>query len=107
MRKLPKSVTIFGRRIPIKNIPSKKIIELYPEFTQSPLGLWDSSKRIIIINSDFPIEDQRYTLFHELGHCVKTFVGLDLILDPSLQEVIVQSFGTLIEDILNQSHVLK
>jgi Zn-dependent peptidase ImmA (M78 family) len=107
MKKLPKSVLIFGRKIPIKNIPGKKIIELYPEFTQPPLGLWDSSKREIIINSDFPIEDQKYTLKHEMAHSSFTFTGIDLIIDPALQEIIVQTVATLIEDILNQAQTLK
>ena len=107
MKKLPKSVTIFGRKIPVKNISSKNILKLYPDFNQAPQGLWDSGNRVIIINSDFPIADQKYTLYHEISHCVNTFVGLDLILDPSLQEIIVQSFATAIEDILKDSTNLK
>jgi hypothetical protein len=36
-----------------------------------------------------------------------TFIGLDLIIDPSLQEVLVQSMATLMEDVLNQARSLK
>ena len=107
MKNLPKSVKVFGRDIPIHNLSSDKIKELYPEFQQAPLGLWDSSRRIIIINKDFPVCDQHYTLFHEMGHSVMTFVGLDLIIDPALQEIIVQSMATLMEDVLKQARSLK
>ncbi len=86
MKKLPKSVTVFGREIPIHNLSSDKIKELYP---------------------DFPLIDQAYTLKHEIGHSMMTFIGLDLIIDPSLQEVLVQSMATLMEDVLNQARSLK
>jgi hypothetical protein len=36
-----------------------------------------------------------------------TFVGLDLIIDPSVQEIIVQSMATLIEDLIKQARILK
>lgn len=107
MKKLPKKVTVFGREIPIHNLASDKIKELYPDYQQAPLGLWDSSRRVIIINKDFPLLDQHYTLFHEMGHAMMTFNGLDLIIDPALQEVLVQSMATLIEDVLAQSRSLK
>lgn len=107
MKKLPKHVIIFGRKIPVKNIPSESILQLYPEFTSAPQGLWDAGKREIVINSDFHIKDQRYTLFHEMSHCIMTFVGLDLIIHPEIMEIIVQSSATLTEDILNQSQILK
>jgi len=107
MKKLPKNVTIFGRKIPVYSLSSEEIKKLYPEFNQAPQGLWDSCHRKIVINSDFPLLDQKYTLNHEMAHSVMTFVGLDLIIDPSLQEVIVQTMATLIEDALNQSQLLK
>lgn len=107
MRKLPKSVSIFGRKIPIRNIPGKKIIELYPEFTHPPQGLWDAGKREIIINSDLHLIDQKYTLYHEISHCINTFNGIELIISPDIIEILVQSNATLIEDILAQAKILK
>jgi Zn-dependent peptidase ImmA (M78 family) len=107
MKKIPNSVTIFGRKIPVKNISSKDILKLYPEFTHAPQGLWDSCNRFIVINKDFPLLDQTYTLNHEIAHCVMTFVGLDLVIDQNIQEIIVQSMATLIEDVLNQQKIFK
>ncbi len=107
MKKIPKSVTIFGRKIPIKNIPGKKILELYPEFTHPPQGLWDAGERIIVINSDLHILDQKYTLFHEISHVVNTFNGIELVISPEIIEILVQSNATLIEDVLAQAHLLK
>ena len=107
MKKLPKNVSVLGRKIPVLNLTSQKILSLYQEFNQAPQGLWDSCKRVIVINSDFPIEDQFYTLKHELAHVVMTFTGLDLIIHPDIQEVIVQSMATLMEDMLAQSRLIK
>jgi len=107
MKKLPKSVTIYGRKIPIINIPSEEILKLYPDFNQAPHGLWDSGKRVIVINSDLELLDQRYVLFHEMSHAVNTFNGVELIIGPELQEILVQSNATLIEDVLSQAHIFK
>lgn len=107
MKKLPKSVTVFGRKIPVILLTSEEIKNQYPDFNQAPLGLWDSCYRKIVINKDFPIEDQKYTLKHEMAHSSFTFTGIDLIIDPVLQEIIVQTVATLMEDALNQSSSLK
>jgi Zn-dependent peptidase ImmA (M78 family) len=106
MKRLPKSVTILGRKIPIKIVSSKKMLELYPMYQHAPQGLWDSGYRVIYINADYPLIDQRYTLLHELSHSVMTCVGLDLIIDANIQEIIVQSMATMLEDILCQHKTL-
>lgn len=107
MRKLPRIVTVFGRKLPIIQLSSEEIKKAYPDFQQAPQGLWDSCNRKIVINKDFPIEDQFYTLFHELAHASFTFSGVDLVIQPELQEVIVQTVATLTEDVLAQSKALK
>lgn len=107
MKKLPKSVMIFGRKIPVLTLSSEEIKKLYPDFTHAPQGLWDSCQRTIVINNEFPVQDQGYTLKHEIAHCVMTFVGLDLIIDPNVQEIIVQTMATLLEDVLKQANILK
>ena len=107
MKKLPKSITILGRTIPIKSLPSDKIKQLYPQFEHAPQGLWDSAERVIVINNQFPIKDQFYTLLHELHHSAFTVVGLDLIINPDLQEILVQTCASVAEDILNQAKGLK
>lgn len=104
---MPKSVVVFGRTIPVKYLSSKDIIKLYPNPNGAPSGLWDSTTRTIYINSDLPRPEQKYTLYHELGHACNTFTGMELILAPEIQEIMVQSYATLIEDILKQSAKLK
>lgn len=102
---MPKYVFIFGRKIPIKYLSPAEMLKLYPNpHNSAPAGLWDSPSRTIYLNSDYPRKDQTYTLFHEMGHAVKSFVGLDQLLQPELQEIIVQTFATLIEDVLKQAH---
>lgn len=107
MKKLPKSVTVFGRKIPVHTLSSEEIKRLYPDFTNAPQGLWDAGSREIIINSDFHLKDQRYTLLHEISHAVNTFNGIDLIIHPDIIEILVQSNATLLEDVLEQAQILK
>lgn len=106
MKRIPKSIVIFGRKIPIKTLSSKDIIKLYPDYQHAPQGLWDSCNEWIVINKDFNLKSQHYTLAHEIAHSVNTFNGVDLIIDPSIQEILAQSTATLIQDILKQADKL-
>ncbi len=107
MKKIPKSITILGRTIPIKCLSGDKIKQLYPQLEQATQGLWDSAERVIILNNQYPIKEQFYTLLHEVFHSSFTTVGLDLIINPDLQEILVQTCASVAEDLLNQSRALK
>jgi len=100
---MPKHVTIFGRKIPIKLCSKEQLDMIFKDAA----GIWDPVTRTIYIDSSAPKKTQLYWLYHEMGHATKTFVGLDQILAPELQEIIVQSFATLIEDIVNQKGSFK
>jgi hypothetical protein len=100
---MPKYVTIFGRKIPIKLCTKEQLDLIYKDAA----GIWDPTTRTIYIDKNAPKKTQLYWLYHEMGHATKTFVGLDQILPSELQEVIVQSFATLIEDVLSQKGIFK
>lgn len=101
--KLPTDVEIMGRKIPVRYISKPEMEKIYP----NAIGVWESTLRTIFILKDTTDEEKLYTLYHEMGHALKSFVGLDQVIAHELQEVIVQSYATLIEDILNQSQKLK
>jgi Zn-dependent peptidase ImmA (M78 family) len=103
MKKLPRKITVMGRDIPIKYVSKKKVGAMI----QNAEGIWDSYERCIYINKEAPRNIQLYYIYHEIGHAMKNFVGLDQVIQAEFQEVIVQSYATLIEDILKQSHKLK
>jgi hypothetical protein len=100
---MPKYVTIFGRKIPVKLASREELDSLFKDAA----GIWDPTTRIIYIDKSAPKETQLYWLYHEMGHATKTFVGLDQILPPELQEIICQSYATLIEDVLKQKAIFK
>lgn len=100
---MPKTIDIYGRKIPIKYI-SKTELEKYIAGAE---GIWDTYTQAIYINKEAPRNIQLYYIYHEIGHAIKTFVGLDQILPPELQEIIVQSFATGIQDIIRQKHKFK
>jgi hypothetical protein len=100
---MPKFVTIYGRKIPIKICTKEQLDVIF----QDAAGIWDPTQRVIYIDGNAPKRTQLYWLYHEMGHACKTFTGLDQILPPELQEVIVQSFATLIEDVIAQKSIFK
>lgn len=100
---MPKYVVIFGRTIPIKYISKEQL----DKHIVSAEGIWDSYTRSIYINKAAPKNVQLYYIYHEMGHAAKTFTGLDQILSAELQEVIVQTFATLIEDVIKQKNIFR
>jgi Zn-dependent peptidase ImmA (M78 family) len=105
---MPKSVTLFGRKIPVKIVDAETMAKIWAEAGGSgvPFGLWDCINRVIYLLKSLPRREKLYTLYHEMGHACLTFTGLDLILDGNIQELLVQSYATLIEDILKMRKTL-
>jgi len=100
---MPKYVTIFGRKILVKLATREQLDMLFKDAA----GIWDPTTRIIYIDKTAPKQAQLYWLYHEMGHAAKTFVGLDQVLPAELQEIICQSYATLIEDVLKQRAIFK
>lgn len=92
-----------GRTIPIKLISKDELNNMIV----GAEGIWDTYTRTIYINKEAPLVIQKYYIYHEMGHAMKTFTGLDQVIMAELQEVIVQSYATLIEDVLKQARILK
>lgn len=97
--KMPQDVEVLGRVLPIKYITKTELNELI----LNAEGVWDTYTRCIYINKEAPEKVQLYYIYHEIGHALKTIVGLDQVIAPELQEIIVQSYASLIEDILKQA----
>jgi Zn-dependent peptidase ImmA (M78 family) len=92
---MPTFVTVYGRKIPIKYITREKLDTFIPNAE----GIWDSYTRTIYICKTAPLKIQMYYIYHEVGHAVMNFTGLDQILPPEIQEVICQSYATVMEDL--------
>lgn len=93
---MPKYVTILGRKIPIKLATREQLDRIIPNAE----GIWDGYNQIIYIYKAAPKHIQKYCLYHEIGHALLTFTGIDQTINPELQEIIVQSYATLIDDIV-------
>lgn len=98
---MTKSVVVMGRKIPIKIISQDEMNKFIPH----AIGMWDSGTRTIYLVKESKAE-MLCTLAHEIGHALFTMVGIDQCLAPEMQEIIVQSYATLIEDILKKRTVL-
>jgi Zn-dependent peptidase ImmA (M78 family) len=100
---MPTFVMVYGRKIPIRYINKDQL----NEHINGAEGLWDTYTRQIYINKEAPKCVQYYYIYHEMGHAVLTYTGLDQILSAELQEVIVQSFATMFEDVVKQKNKFK
>lgn len=98
---MPTFVIVYGRKIPVKYVTKKKLDEMII----GAEGIWDSYERTIYICKSAPKNIQMYYIYHEIGHAVMNFTGLDQIIPPEIQEVVCQSYATAMEDL--SSHKVK
>jgi Zn-dependent peptidase ImmA (M78 family) len=103
MKKLPKSVEVYGRTIPIKYISKEELNGMI----QNAEGIWDSYDRCIYINKEAPRNIQLYYIYHEITHAKHNFTGIDQMLPPEFVEILCQCNATLIEDVVKQAGKLK
>lgn len=101
--KMPTELEVMGRVIPLRYVQKEDLDKMI----SNAEGIWDTYTRTIYLNHEAPVEVKFYYTFHEAGHAVMTFTGLDQVMAPEIQEIVVQSFATLIEDILKQSSKFK
>lgn len=88
--KIPKSITVLGRKITIHLVDSEKLRELTG---MGAVGACDYSGKKIYILKDMSREDQILTLFHETAHAIQSVVGLNQITTPDLIEIWCESMA--------------
>lgn len=95
---MPHSITILGRKVPIKYISQEDLDKLIP----GAAGVWSAYDRVIFVHKYAPKKIQRYIILHESVHVVFDITGLDQVIPAKLQEICCQSIASLIENILDQ-----
>jgi Zn-dependent peptidase ImmA (M78 family) len=103
VKKLPASITILGRKIPIHYVPSDKMAKDWGDAG----GVWDVINRCIYIDAGVPRKTQIYWIYHELTHGLHTLTGIDQKLPEEFVEILCQCNATLIEDIIAQAGKFK
>lgn len=88
--KIPKKVTIFGKKFKVK------IVDTH-EFA----GLMDSEKATIYLSIHQSDQQLIATFFHEAYHAMHWRIGLNQALSRDMLEVLAESQATLLMEILD------
>ena len=92
--KIPKTITVYGKKYKIKRMKNMK-----DEKGNDLLGLHESDKALISIDSELKGEQLIKVFMHELGHAVQDRVGVDQCeISSDLQEIIVESMATFLSE---------
>jgi Zn-dependent peptidase ImmA (M78 family) len=92
-----KSVTILGRKIPIKYYTQEKM----DSFIHGAIGIFDMDAQSIYLQKDLPKRLMKQTLLHEIGHVIFNMTCVDNVIPREIQEIIVQTYSVVIEDIID------
>jgi len=91
MKRLPKTLNVYGQKIPVK--PVKGLSE------QGVAGVFRYIENDILIDSKLNIKDKEETLLHELGHALINRISLNQVLGQEVEEIIVDNFAkTILEN---------
>lgn len=91
--KIPKQITILGRKIKVKEIPVQKLHEMYP----NALGMCDSYNDLIYIAKELPAKAKVRVFRHECVHAFLDIVGIDQVLNENENEIYAQCISAFIE----------
>ena len=90
-----KSIKVMGKVVKIKYV-DRSVLD---KMITNAEGIWDSYTETIFIYKKAPKAIQEYYIYHEAGHALLTYTGLDQVINPDMQEVLVQSYATFIRSL--------
>lgn len=85
-------VSVLGKKIKIKYVDNPKVDSVDVD------GFFCPNKMEIIINKQLSKEQLELTLNHEMLHAVLYRCGIHAVLDPMLEEIIVESVSQFLSD---------
>lgn len=93
--KIPKSVTILGRKFTVK-VVTKEYIE--KEIGLGTMGGMNYTKKLILISNNMSKEDMYITYLHEICHVGMYVVGLNQVIASEIQELLCETLANTFFD---------
>ncbi len=97
MKKLPKSITILGRKYQLRIVNEKKMLSITNEYA---FGCVDFNNNTISILEGQTGEQQLGVLIHEVGHICHMIVGTEQIISNELKEILCESMANCMIDLV-------
>lgn len=94
--KIPKTVTILGRKFTVKVI-SKEVIE--KEIGTGVMGGMNYTKKSILISNNMSKEDMYITYLHEVCHVGMYVTGLNQVIPSEMQEILCETLANTFFDV--------
>jgi hypothetical protein len=95
--KIPKSVTILGRKFKVhNNLTPEQMKKYVPE---CPLGAMNYSEKLIAIQAHKCKEEQFVTYFHECCHAAQYISGLNMTINHEMAEVWCEATANMMIDV--------
>jgi hypothetical protein len=104
MKKLPKSVSILGRKFKLKLDSQENIIKVAGAQCE---GCVDFNTNTIHVWKDLSPADQMLTIFHETQHISHLVSGLSQVTSPEVQEIICESTAQAFFDLIKSLNGMK
>lgn len=93
--KIPKSVTILGRKFTVK-VVSKEYIE--KEIGPGVMGGMNYTKKSILVSNNMSREDMYITYLHEICHVGMYVAGLNQVIPSDIQELLCETLANTFYD---------
>lgn len=93
--KIPKSVTILGRKFTVK-VVSKEYIE--KEIGPGVMAGMNYTKKSILVSNNMSREDMYITYLHEICHVGMYVAGLNQVIPSDIQELLCETLANTFYD---------
>lgn len=100
--KVPKTITILGRKYQIHFVSQAKITNIAGVLCEACVEL--NNKKIYIVE-DLPEDEKLIALFHEIQHISHLICGVSQVVTPEMQEILCESTAQAFYDLIRSLHV--
>jgi hypothetical protein len=104
MKRLPKSVTILGRKYKLKIVTDKQITAVAGVLCEACV---DFNTKTIYVWKDLPQDEQMVAIFHEIQHISHMVCGLSQVISAEMQEILCESSAQGFYDLLRSLNGIK
>jgi Zn-dependent peptidase ImmA (M78 family) len=100
-KRIPKTLTILGRKYKLRFVSEKKMIELIEAPAWAAV---DFTNKQILIQETLSEEEMMISLIHEIGHIAHVTSGLNQIIPQDICEIICETSANAFLDLIRSIH---
>ena len=101
MKKMPRTLTILGRKYKLRFVSEKKMQEI---INVPAWAAVDFDNKQILVQETLSPEEAMLSIIHEVGHIAQSVSGINQVIPLELQEILCETNANAFADLITSLH---